>query len=47
MDYGEIITKSAKLIWKHKILWLFGLLTGLGGGTGNADLSYSFNALRF
>ena len=47
MDYGEVITQSAKLIWKHKILWVFGLLAGLGGGTGNADLSYSFNALDF
>ncbi len=47
MDYGEIITKSAKLIWKHKILWLFGLLAGLGGGTGNANLSYGFNAFDF
>ena len=41
MDYGEIITKSAKLIWKHKILWFFGLLAGLGGG--NTNPSFNFN----
>ena len=41
MDYGEIITKSAKLIWKHKILWIFGLLAGLGGG--NTNPSFNFN----
>ena len=44
MDYGEVITKAAKLIWKFKILWLFGLLAGLGSGSGNINPLFSFNA---
>jgi hypothetical protein len=39
MNYGEILSKAWKTIWKHKILWLFGILagcsaTGSGGGGG-------------
>jgi hypothetical protein len=28
MNYGEILSKAWKTIWKHKILWLFGILAG-------------------
>jgi hypothetical protein len=28
MDYGEILVTAWKIIWKNKILWLFGLLIG-------------------
>jgi hypothetical protein len=38
MDFGEIFRKAWKIIWKHKILWLFGVLAGCGaanaGGGG-------------
>ena len=38
MDYGEIIGKAWKIIWKHKVLWIFGILAGLGqGGGGNSS----------
>lgn len=48
MDFGEVLTKAWKTIWKHKILWLFGLLAGCGanggggggGGGGNAGSSF-------
>lgn len=30
MDYGEILKKAWKIIWKHKILWLFGILASCG-----------------
>ncbi len=41
MNYGEILSKAWKTIWKHKILWLFGVLAGCaasggGGGGGGA-----------
>lgn len=43
MNYGEILTKAWRVIWKHKILWLFGVLAGCsasggggGGGGGSA-----------
>lgn len=34
MNYGEVLNKSWKIIWKHKILWLFGLLASCGRGGG-------------
>lgn len=42
MDFGEILSKAWKIIWKHKILWLFGLLAscgaqGGGGGMGGSS----------
>ena len=43
MNYAEILKKAWNTIWKHKILWLFGLLAGsaIGGGQG---LSYRFSS---
>ncbi|NLN70912.1 MAG: hypothetical protein GX142_09060 [Chloroflexi bacterium] len=43
MDYGEILSKAWKTIWKHKILWLFGILAGCGasGGGGSSVSSVS------
>lgn len=41
MNFGEILKKSWTIIWKNKILWLFGVLAscavnrGGGGGSGN------------
>lgn len=37
MDYGEVLTKAWRIIWKHKVLWIFGILVscGQGGGSGN------------
>ena len=32
MDFGKILSKAWKTIWKHKILWLFGILAGCGAG---------------
>lgn len=46
MDYGEILTKAWKIIWKNKILWLFGILASCGalntmnsGGSGGGGAS--------
>jgi hypothetical protein len=47
MDFGEVLTRSWRIIWKHKILWLFGILAscgqgnGNGGGSGNASYQFS------
>lgn len=44
MNYGEVLSRAWQIIWKHKALWLFGILAGCGnasGGSGN--ISYSFN----
>ncbi len=34
MNYGEVLQKSWKIIWKNKILWLFGLLASCGSSSG-------------
>jgi len=44
MDIGGILSRAWKTIWKHKILWLFGLLAGCGaassgGGNGGSASS--------
>lgn len=43
-NLGEVLTTSWKIIWKHKVLWVFGILAsfarggggGSGGGGGNS-----------
>jgi hypothetical protein len=32
MDYTKIITDAWDTAWKHRYLWIFGLVAGLGGG---------------
>ena len=36
-NYGEVLTRAWKLIWKHKVLWIFGILASCArrGGSGN------------
>ena len=49
MDFGEILSKAWKIIWKNKILWVFGILAGLGqgsaggSGSGNANVNGNFS----
>lgn len=45
MDYGEVLSKAWKIIWNHKILWIFGILAGCGAnsGGGGARGTSSFN----
>ena len=35
-NFGEILTRAWQIIWKHKILWVFGILASCsrGGGSG-------------
>ncbi len=44
-NLGEVLTTSWKTIWKHKVLWVFGILTsfargGGGGSAGGGNSSY-------
>jgi hypothetical protein len=37
-NFGEVLTKTWQNIWKHKVLWIFGILASCargGGGGGN------------
>ena len=33
MDYGKLINRAFSLAWRYKILWIFGLFTGMGSST--------------
>ena len=51
MDFGEVLTKAWRIIWKYKILWLFGIFAscssgggGGGGGGGGSGAQYSGDA---
>ena len=32
VDYGNLLSRAWQITWKHKILWIFGILAGSGGG---------------
>ncbi len=38
MDYGQIVSESFKLSWRHKLLWIFGLFAGGGLAGFNLDM---------
>jgi len=35
-DFGNVLTRAWQIIWKHKVLWIFGIFAGCarGGGSG-------------
>jgi hypothetical protein len=37
MNYGEILEKAWKIIWRFKVLWIFGLLASCGAGGGGGS----------
>jgi hypothetical protein len=46
MSYGEVLSNAWKTIWKYKVLWIFGILAGLGssgGGSGRGSSGPNFN----
>ncbi len=46
MDFGYVIKRAWQIIWKFKVLWVFGILASCGqaGGTGGSNWSYSFSS---
>jgi len=43
MDIGNVLSRAWQIIWKHKVLWIFGILAGCsgnGGGANNFRASY-------
>jgi hypothetical protein len=49
MNFGEILSRAWNIIWKHKVLWIFGILAscsqrssgGGGGGGGSSSVQSS------
>ena len=36
MDYFETIKRAARMVWRHKSLWVLGFIAGLSGGGGGS-----------
>ena len=36
-NFGEVLTRAWKIIWKHKVLWIFGILASCGRGSGGGN----------
>ena len=34
MDFGEVLSRAWQVIWKHKVLWIFGILAGCSNANG-------------
>ncbi|HAE58039.1 MAG TPA: hypothetical protein DCG54_00625, partial [Anaerolineae bacterium] len=53
MNIGDILTRSWQIVWKYKILWVFGILAscveggGGGGGGGGNGSGYRFDGEEF
>ena len=43
MQYWEIVTRSFRIPWNYKYLWLIALFSGEGGGGFNTSFSNSCN----
>ena len=46
MNYSEILSRAWQIIWKHKVLWIFGILAGCAsssGGGGSGRVGNNFN----
>jgi hypothetical protein len=42
MNFGEVLSRAWQIVWRHKVLWIFGILTSCGGNTnGGASSNYS------
>lgn len=36
-NFGEVLTRAWQIIWKHKILWVFGILASFARGSGGGS----------
>ena len=47
MNIGDVLVGGWKTIWKHKVLWIFGILAGCATGSygaSNGGVTYQFDA---
>ena len=47
MDYGEVLGKAWKIIWKFKILWIFGILASCTSNVGSSAGSGGNSGVRY
>lgn len=46
-NFGEVLTRAWQIIWKHKVLWIFGILAGCGQGGGGSGINFNMNSRDF
>jgi hypothetical protein len=46
MDFGEVLRRAFQIIWRHKVLWIFGILAGCADASGgpSSNLQATFDA---
>ena len=46
MDFGYVLNRALKIIWKFKVLWIFGILASCGqsSGSGGSNIQYTFSS---
>lgn len=43
MDFGEVLARAWQIIWRHKVLWIFGILAGCAStNTGSANFRATY-----
>ncbi len=49
MDYGNVLSRAWQIVWKHKILWIFGILAGCtqAGTSGGSNSGFRFSGSEF
>ncbi|TLN02683.1 hypothetical protein FDZ74_15140, partial [bacterium] len=49
MDFGEILSRAWRIVWKYKILWVFGIFAGLvsQASTGAGNRSFGSGGIRY
>jgi hypothetical protein len=45
LDFGTVLARAWKITWDNKVLWIFGILAGLGSGGFNYNSNFS-NVMR-
>jgi hypothetical protein len=43
INIGEVLTRAWQISWKHKVLWIFGILAGCSASGGGNNVSYQFS----
>ncbi len=46
MDIGGILTRTWEIIWKNKVLWIFGIFAGCTSASGGSQSSFTWSIQR-
>jgi hypothetical protein len=42
-NFGEVLIRAWKIVWKYKVLWIFGILASCNNSRGSVNFNNSFN----